>query len=83
MESHTNGMQVVRRGHTWQIECQLITALPRRVLDAVFRLPFADTGVGAFLCAFLDRGFSIFAGGFRGSSDGPGLIFGRTWGLRG
>ena len=83
MESHTSGVQMVRRGHTWQVECQLITVLPSRVLHAVFRLSFADTGAGAFLSAFLDHGFGIFAGTVRGSSDGSSLIFGRAWSLRG
>lgn len=83
MESHTDGMQVVRRGHTWQNECQLVTALLGRVLYAIFRLSFADTGAGAFLCAFLGHRFGIFAGGVRWISDGPGLIFGRARSLRG
>ena len=83
MESHTSGMQVFRRRHTWQIECQLIVVFPSRVLYAVFQLSFADTGAGAFLSAFLDNGFSIFAGIVRGSGDGSGLSFGRTWSLRG
>lgn len=65
------------------MECHLIATLPRGVLYAIFRLSFADTRAGAFLCAFLDHGFSIFAGGVRGSSDGSGLIFGRIWGLGG
>lgn len=60
-----------------------MTALRGPVLYAIFRLSFADTGTKAFLYAFLDHGFDIVAGGIRGSSDGPGLIFGRAWGLRG
>lgn len=83
MESHTNGMYVVRCGHTGQVERQLITLLPRRLLHAIFRLSFADTGTGALFCAFLDHGFSIFTGGVRSSCDGPSLIFGRASGLGG
>ena len=28
-------MQVVRLGHTWEVECQLVTALPRHVVNAI------------------------------------------------
>lgn len=83
MGSHTTDMQVVRRRYARQIECQLVTALSSRVLYAIFRLSFADTGVGAFLDALLGHRFGVFAGGVGGSSNGPGLIFGRAWGLRG
>lgn len=70
MESHTSGMQVICRGHTWQIECHFITVLSSRDLCTVFRFSFADTGAGAFLNAFLDHRFAIFAGIVSGSSDG-------------
>ena len=81
MKGRTNGMQVVRRGYTWQVEHYLVVALPSCVLYAIFRLPLGDTGAGAFLCAFLEYGFSIFVGGVRGSSDGLGLVFGWAWSL--
>ena len=81
MKGRTNGMQVVRRGYTWQVEHHLMIALPSCVLYAIFRLPLGDTGAGAFLCAFLEHGFSIFVGGVRGGSDGLGLVFGWAWSL--
>ena len=35
VQSHTNGMQVVRLGHTWEDECQLVAALPCHVVNAI------------------------------------------------
>ena len=82
MESHTTSVQVIRRRYAWQAERQIITALLSGVLYIIFRLSFADTSAGAFLCAFPDHEFSTFAGGVRGSSYGPVLIIRRAWDLR-
>ena len=83
MESYTNGMQVICLGHTWEVERQIVTALPCHIGYAIFRLSFAYTGARAFLYVFLDCGLSGFAWGVRGSSDRRVLIFGRAWGFGG
>ena len=36
MESHTNGMQVIRLRYTWEVEFQLVATLPCHVVYAIF-----------------------------------------------